>query len=635
MRAFYTLGRMGLSCAEPNLPRWLCSPFWAILRPRAVGSAKQRFADKETSMMNSTPLVHSLSSFVALVHRYPGRVFGILLAINALAYSLTMHYWIPVDAVVLQDQGAAFLDWRTTGESMLYQNNHYFLKTGILYLVPVLLESSYRFFDSMAGPRLLNILGLTLTGLMVWRWSLLRFRKVWISCIAACAVLFEPILTVCLRGGERVDYIAFALLFTSFWMLEKCRQASCEKCRNRWLAGCGFFFVMAGFTWTTAYTSGPFLAVYALDMAIEQRWTWRIYVRRILSGLSGVLAAYILFTMPLWSHFSQSIDDSVASCKFAANPIHDEIDLLVETGFPAMITLAKRSPVIFLIPLFAFLFPWKRTANAVTMPPQMESGSTISVKSRPALPANDSVLVKDDSATVSRENRPHSVWSIGISWIAERKKTSLYAAALLLILAVMSRTLFYESRILYLLPMMIFLLCQLLVEIAHIRYKWIVWVCLLIVIVPTLYNGFRVLGYTISTLADHSNCDMDRLCREFEPTIPRGSCVATHVWHLYPPARASGWHLYSSTYFDSTAILRNPDVEYAIWMPGYQNKSEQFYSGLKTNGFQYVTTIEYPYHKPHGLAKLYRTGARYCGYYEIWRRPKGEDPSSGNAAIGR
>ncbi len=575
-------------------------------------------------------MIPSLQSSIALIRRYPERVFGILLAVNALAYLLTMPYWIPVDAVVLQDQGAAFLDWRTTGESMLYQNDHYFLKTGILYLVPVLLESSYRFFDSMAGPRLMNILGLTLTGLMVWRWSLLRFRKVWISYIAACAVLFEPILTICLRGGERVDYIAFALLFTSLWMLEKSRQALREKSRNGWLAGCGFFFVAAGSAWTTTYTSGPFLAVYALDIAAEQRWTCRIYAKRILSGLSGVLAAYILLTMPLWSHFSQSLEDSIVSLNFAANPIQDEIDLLVETGFPAMVTLAKRSPVIFFIPLFAFLFSWKCSdVSVVTDKLQTKTFSQTNAdtqRTSTVVGAADSTSLPQGFrlATIhgNRAYRANGWWRSVVSWLVERRRPLFYMVALLLILAVMSRTIFYESRILYLLPIMIFLLCQLLVDISRIRNVWLVWGMLILVVVPTVYNGSRVLGYTISTLADHSNCDMDRFCREFESTIPRGCCVATHVWHLYPPSRANGWHLYSSTYFDSTAILQNPDVEYAIWMPDYQNKSEQFYSGLKANGFHYVTTIEYQYHRPHGLAKLYRTGARYCGYYEVWKRPK-------------
>ena len=529
----------------------------------------------------------------------------------------TQKYWNSHDAVVYIDQGEAFLNGSQSGPSLLYTDPYHFIQIGLPYLGTVFQVISYRIFDDILGPHLVSLIAISLVTMLVWHWAYLRSGRVQTAYLCALAILFEPILHKSIYGN-RLDIYAFFWGFVAFWLFERVRHTSCSWAQNGYFFGIGFYYVTACFVWMTSLIWGPFGLAYAIDIALEQRWKFTTYVRRFGWTLLGVLMATVLITSPLWSRWSQVIHETFVGFSFAANPPWSLSDHATLTR---CLHSLIRSPIL-LLPWFVFAL--RRPNSSLLMAPHLCSDQSHKL-----------------SPTTNERppcERPP----------CQSRRLWLYGVAIGVAICGIFRTFVYPFRVLYLVPMMLFLLHELITRIcetnedhtdknhtneAHTpdsrtdslqRYPFRA---------PRTHQFGKIFTYVLIGMIGFQTVDFfqnahklyrqrayrssDWVVNAFREIGVTQCPVAIHSWNLYLIGRKLDWKMYSSSYFNPADVLQIPEVEYAILEPD-GDQSETFRQGLLDQKFEYVTTLSFPMSSDQ--THLDNTRRAHYGPYELWRR---------------
>ncbi len=547
----------------------------------------------------------------SLLRRHPLLSLWGVLFLHFVIGLATQKYWNAHDAVVYIDQGETFLNGSQSGPSLLYTNPHHFIQIGFHYLGTAFQVISYRIFDDILGPHLISLIAISLVTILVWHWAYLRSGRVQTAYLCALAILFEPILHKSIYGN-RLDIYAFFWGFVAFWMFERVRHTPRSWAQDGYFFGIGFCYVTACFVWMTSLIWGPFGLAYAIDIALEKRWKFITYVRRFGWALLGVLVATVLITSPLWSRWSQVVYETVVGFSFAANPPWSLSDHATLTR---CLHLVIRSPIL--------LLPW-----------------LVFALRRP----NSSILM--DSHLCS--DQPHRLSSTTDERPPCQSRLWLYGVAIGVAICGIFRTFVYPFRVLYLVPMMLFLLHELITRICETnegctdenhtneartndsrtdqleRYR---------LPSPRTYSFRRIFTYVLIGMIGIQTVDVcqnahklyrqrayrssDWVVDAFREVGITQCSVAIHSWHLYLVGRKLDWKMYSSSYFNPADVLQIPEVEYAILEPD-GDQSEAFRQGLLDQKFEYVTTLCFPMSSDQTY--LDNTRSSHYGPYELWRR---------------
>ncbi|WP_197036064.1 hypothetical protein [Fischerella sp. PCC 9605] len=240
------------------------------------------------------------------------------------------------------------------------------------YLGATLQELAFRASNlSIIGPRLASLIGGMIAATALLGWLLSRQTPKSMAWLLALVFLLEPIFVQSYRGA-RVDCWAFALCFSSCWMLRLAMARIQNAQTFTWLVALAGSLTAANiFVWPSAFLLYPLVILELVELiwrvqALRRDWKtslWQI----IAFALGGGITATLL-VIPIWQQLTVTLSDLrvIAS---GDSTLRERSSLLTEiiNTLKGVLSTYKTNPLLPIIALIGVIFSREKKLILTTL----------------------------------------------------------------------------------------------------------------------------------------------------------------------------------------------------------------------------------------------------------------------------